>query len=114
PYAFLKQQLPHLHHHIRYQQPFLLNDVSVALGPWSGYNVLAQHRTACPGHRTLEFDRQLIAAIMGVGRRPEIPWQPGHLRTAAIGRLAALAAHGGRSRRTDPPGCRPPSPSPQK
>jgi transposase len=44
PYAFLKQQLPHLHHHIRYQQPFLLDHVSVALGPWSGYNVLAQHR----------------------------------------------------------------------
>jgi len=43
PFAFLKEQLPNLNDHIRLQQPFLLDDVSVALGPWSGYNVLAQH-----------------------------------------------------------------------
>ena len=43
PFAYLKQQLPHLNENIRFQQPFLLDDVSVALGPWSGYNVLAQH-----------------------------------------------------------------------
>jgi transposase len=43
PFAYLKQQLPNLDDRIRYQQPFMLDDVSVALGPWSGYNVLAQH-----------------------------------------------------------------------
>ena len=45
PFAYLKQQLPHINDHIRFQQPFLLDDVSVALGDWSGYNVLAQHHT---------------------------------------------------------------------
>ena len=44
PFAYLKQQLPHLNDNIRYQQPFLLDDVAVALGDWSGYNVLAQHQ----------------------------------------------------------------------
>jgi len=44
PFAYLKQQLPDLNDHIRFQQPFMLDDVSVALGPWSGYNVLAQHQ----------------------------------------------------------------------
>jgi hypothetical protein len=43
PSAYLKQQLPNLDDHIRLQQPFLLDEVAVALGPWSGYNVLAQH-----------------------------------------------------------------------
>ena len=33
PFAYLKQQLPNLNDHIRYQQPFLLDDVSVALDP---------------------------------------------------------------------------------
>ena len=44
PFCHLKQQLPCLDDHIRYVQPFMLDQVSVALGPWSGYNVLAQHR----------------------------------------------------------------------
>jgi hypothetical protein len=35
--------MPHLDDHIRYLRPFLLDEVAVALGPWSGYNVLAQH-----------------------------------------------------------------------
>ena len=43
PFAHLKQQLPDIDDHIRFLQPFMLDDVSVALGPWSGYNVLAQH-----------------------------------------------------------------------
>ena len=43
PFAHLKQQLPDLDDHIRFLQPFMLDDVSVALGDWSGYNVLAQH-----------------------------------------------------------------------
>jgi transposase len=44
PFAYLKKQLPNLDDHIHLQQPFLLDEVAVALGPWSGYNVLAQHR----------------------------------------------------------------------
>ncbi|MGD8968221.1 MAG: integrase core domain-containing protein, partial [Anaerolineae bacterium] len=55
PFAYLKQQLPNLDDHIRLQQPFLLDEVAVALGPWSGYNVLAQHLgVRCPGH-TIQF-----------------------------------------------------------
>ncbi len=46
PFAHLKRQLPDLDDNIRYLQPFMLDDVSVALGPWSGYNVLAQHRSS--------------------------------------------------------------------
>lgn len=44
PYQHLKQQLPELDDHIRFVIPILLDKVAVALGPWSGYNVLAQHR----------------------------------------------------------------------
>ena len=43
PFTHLRQQQPELDERIRYVQPFMLDDVSVALGPWSGYNVLAQH-----------------------------------------------------------------------
>lgn len=43
PYAYLKKHLPDIDDDIRLQQPFLLDEVAVALGPWSGYNVLAQH-----------------------------------------------------------------------
>jgi putative transposase len=43
PFAYLKQQQPAIDDHIRFVQPFILDDVSVRLGPWSGYNVLAQH-----------------------------------------------------------------------
>ncbi len=43
PFAYLKHAQPHLDDSIRYAQPFILDNVSVALGPWSGYNVLAQH-----------------------------------------------------------------------
>ena len=46
PFAYLKQQQPHIDDHLRLVQPFILDDVSVQLGPWSGYNVLAQHPTA--------------------------------------------------------------------
>jgi transposase len=44
PFAHLQQQMPHLDDHIRYLRPFMLDHVAVALGPWSGYNVLAQDR----------------------------------------------------------------------
>jgi len=43
PFAYLKQKQPHIDDHLRLAQPFILDDVSVELGPWSGYNVLAQH-----------------------------------------------------------------------
>jgi len=43
PFAYLKQQQPDIDDHLRLAQPFILDDVSVQLGPWSGYNVLAQH-----------------------------------------------------------------------
>lgn len=42
PFLHLKEQMPHLDDHIRYLRPFMLDHVAVALGPWSGYNVLAQ------------------------------------------------------------------------
>jgi transposase len=59
PFAHLKEQMPHLDDHIRYLRPFMLDHVAVALGPWSGYNVLAQDRSCTrqqsddPGHSTL-------------------------------------------------------------
>jgi transposase InsO family protein len=43
PYQYLKMQLPEIDDNIRYVQPIILDDVSVKLGPWSGYNVLAHH-----------------------------------------------------------------------
>jgi len=45
PFAYLKQQQPEIDDAIRYVQPIMLDKVAVALGPWSGYNVLAQHPT---------------------------------------------------------------------
>ncbi len=48
PYQHLKQQLPEVHENIRFTVPILLDKVAVALGPWSGYNVLAQHPTNWP------------------------------------------------------------------
>ena len=44
-FAHLRQQPPHLDAHIRYPRPFTLDDVSVALDPWSRYNAVAQHPT---------------------------------------------------------------------
>ena len=46
PYQYLKMQRPEVHDTIRYVQPFLLDSVAVKLGPWSGYNVLAQHHSS--------------------------------------------------------------------
>ncbi len=45
PFAHLKSQLPDIDDKIRFIIPILLDDVSVRLGPWSGYHVLAQHLT---------------------------------------------------------------------
>jgi len=40
----LKSQMPDLDDGICYVAPVILDDVSVKLGPWSGYNVLAQNQ----------------------------------------------------------------------
>jgi transposase-like protein len=66
PYLYLKQQLPDLDHNIRLVVPILLDEVAVALGPWSGYNVLAQNQiqrttvddTSLAGHAVSEPDTQ--------------------------------------------------------
>ena len=44
PFAYLKSQCPDIDDRIRFTIPIMLDDVSVQLGPWSGYHVLAQHR----------------------------------------------------------------------
>ena len=49
PFAHLKSQLPDIDDKIRFTIPILLDDVSVRLGPWSGYHVLAQHRQSLEG-----------------------------------------------------------------
>lgn len=43
PFSYLKNQCPNIDDSIRYVRPILLDNVSVKLGPWSGYNVLAQY-----------------------------------------------------------------------
>ena len=43
PFAYLKSQLPEIDDRIRFVIPIMLDDVSISLGPWSGYHVLAQH-----------------------------------------------------------------------
>ena len=43
PFQHLKRCLPGLDERIRFAVPILLDKVAVHLGPWSGYNVLAQH-----------------------------------------------------------------------
>ena len=44
PFSHLKSQMPDIDDKIRFTIPIMLDDVSVRLGPWSGYHVLAQHR----------------------------------------------------------------------
>jgi len=44
PFARLKQELPQIDDRIRYVLPIMLDKVAVDLGPWSGYNVLAQNQ----------------------------------------------------------------------
>jgi len=43
PFFHLKAQLPDIDDKIRFVIPIILDKVSVELGPWSGYHVLAQH-----------------------------------------------------------------------
>jgi hypothetical protein len=42
-YTNLKQRLNDFDDHIRYTIPVLLDEAAVKIGPWSGYNVLAQN-----------------------------------------------------------------------
>jgi len=44
PFSFLKAQLPDIDDKIRFVIPIMLDKVSVKLGSWSGYNVLAHHQ----------------------------------------------------------------------
>jgi transposase len=48
PFAYLKSQLPEIDDRIRLVIPIMLDEVSVKLGPWSGYHVLAQHHVVRP------------------------------------------------------------------
>ena len=43
PFQVLKQQLPDLDDSIRFIIPVMLDKASVKIGPWSGYNLLAQY-----------------------------------------------------------------------
>lgn len=43
PYRYLKQQMPNINDRIRVVPPIILDNVSLELGPWSGYHVLAQY-----------------------------------------------------------------------
>lgn len=44
PFQHLKEQLPEIDDSIKLVRPFMLDEVSVELGPWSGYHVLAHYR----------------------------------------------------------------------
>jgi len=44
PFSYLKRQLPDISDKVRFVIPIILDEVSVKLGPWSGYHVLAQHQ----------------------------------------------------------------------
>jgi len=43
PFQALKEKLPQVKDSIRYIIPVMLDKAAVEIGPWSGYNVLAQH-----------------------------------------------------------------------
>ena len=44
PFQYLKEHLPEIDDTIRLVRPFMLDDVSVSLGAWSGYHVLAHYQ----------------------------------------------------------------------
>jgi len=56
PFAYLKSQLPDIDDKIRFVIPIMLDEVSVKLGPWSGYHVLAHH----PNGQALETKNRSI------------------------------------------------------
>ena len=43
PFAHMMLHSADIDHRLRFVQPLILDNVAVALGPWSGYHVLAQH-----------------------------------------------------------------------
>lgn len=43
PFQHLKEQMPQINDNIRLVRPFILDEVAVKLGPWSGYHVLAHY-----------------------------------------------------------------------
>jgi len=43
PFQALQAELPEVDERIRFPPPFLLDDVSTDIGPWSGYNLLAHY-----------------------------------------------------------------------
>ena len=45
PFQALQAELPHIDERIRCPPPFLLDNVSTDIGPWSGYNLLAHYPT---------------------------------------------------------------------
>jgi len=49
PFAHLKTQLPNIDDNIRFVVPIMLDNVSIQLGPWSGYQLLVQHRISSAG-----------------------------------------------------------------
>ncbi|MBI2862586.1 MAG: transposase, partial [Chloroflexi bacterium] len=51
PYQHLQRYLPDLDENFRHVVPILLDEVAVALGPWCGYHVLAQHPASESAHR---------------------------------------------------------------
>jgi putative transposase len=53
PFAHLKSQLPDINDKIRFVIPIILDDVSVQLGPWSGYHVLAQYPRLCRAQKVM-------------------------------------------------------------
>jgi len=56
PFAHLKEELPDIDDSIHTVIPFMLDKVAVELGPWSGYNVLAQHLAADRVHAKVARD----------------------------------------------------------
>lgn len=44
PFSILKRDLPHIDDTIKYVPPIYLDQLSIDLGPWSGYHVLASYR----------------------------------------------------------------------
>ena len=67
PFDHLKEQLPKIDDNIRTVIPIMLDKVAVEIGPWSGYNVLAQHHcsqrasrqgyTTCPAGGKTQLGR---------------------------------------------------------
>ena len=69
PFAYLKSQMTDIDDKIRFVVPIMLDDVSVRLGPWSGYHVLAQHRMMIRV-RNSRLNRQGFPIGGHIGQRP--------------------------------------------